>query len=254
MAFYTDNNGNVIQDNSAYQKKSTIVSGTRVLSLAKVFGYMFIGLLITAVIAFAAGFGFTFWMQNDLETASNGLIVIMGISGIALVIMSFVVNFSARKGKVTSSAIPMIIYCLLMGVLLSTFTIFIEWYTLALAFGITALIFGIMTLVASVSKNLSGVGIIGVSMFFGLMILSLVNVIFMLILPQVWTWMYWIITFGTFIAMMLITLWDIWRVDQIAKAGEMTTNIALYCAFTLYVDFIYIFIRILYFIIALKDR
>lgn len=254
MAFYTDSNGNVVEDKSAYARKSTIVSGTRVLSLAKVFGYMFIGLLITAVVAFAAGFGFAQWLLASPEAAANGLLVVMGISGVALVIMSFVVSFSMRKGKVSHIATPMVIYAILMGVLLSSFTIFIEWYTLALAFGITALMFGIMTLIASVSKNLSGVGIVGMSLFMGCIILSLVNVIFMLVLPQVWTWIYWVVTFGTFIAMILITLWDIWRIDQIAKSGEMTTNLALFCAFTLYVDFIYIFIRVLSVIVALKDR
>ena len=62
---------------------------------------------------------------------------------------------------------------------------------------------------------------------------------------------YWIVSFALFAAMMFITIFDIWNIKKICEKGEMSTNLELYCAFTLYVDFIYILIRVLYFLIII---
>jgi len=53
---------------------------------------------------------------------------------------------------------------------------------------------------------------------------------------------------------MLITIFDVWRVKKIAQRGEQTNNVALFCAFNLYVDFIYIFIRVLSFVASIYGR
>ena len=118
-----------------------------------------------------------------------------------------------------------------------------------MAFGITSGIFLIMSLIALLTRgNLHPLWMMAMGLFIGAGILSLVN------------WLIgsntiaWIVTFAIFAAMMLITMFDIWNIKRICERGAMSNNLALYCAFTLYVDFIYILIRIIYFLIIIFGR
>ena len=120
-----------------------------------------------------------------------------------------------------------------------------------MAFGITAGIFLLMTLIAVLTKgNLHPLLMVGIGLMIGAGVLSLVN------------WLIgsdtimWIVTFAMFAAIMFITMFDIWNIKKICERGAMNTNLALYCAFTLYVDFIYILIRVLIFLIIIfaKNR
>ena len=43
-------------------------------------------------------------------------------------------------------------------------------------------------------------------------------------------------------------------IKKITERGEMSTNLELYCAFTLYVDFIYILIRVIYFLLLIYGK
>ena len=54
----------------------------------------------------------------------------------------------------------------------------------------------------------------------------------------------------------VITAIDINRVKKIAEMGGFSsdTNLAIYCAYTLYVDFINIFLRVLYYVMVSKSR
>ena len=223
-----------------------------VLSFAKVFFYMFIGLAITAAVAFGVGYIFIASAKNgaDPNVLNNAYWGVMISSAVVLIVMSFVIMFVTLRGK-HSILVPAIIYCVLMGVLLSSFTIFLEgnYWLLAMAFGITSGIFLIMTLIAVLTKgNLSPLLMVGMGLLIGSGILALVN----------WligsSTIYWIVTFALFAAMMFITMFDIWNIKKITERGEMSNNLALYCAFTLYVDFIYIMIRVLYFLILIFGR
>ena len=220
-------------------------SGT--LSFAKVFLYMFIGLAITAAVAMGLSAIIYYAAVNgaDPEVLTNTYFGLMISSGILLLVLTFVINFVLLRGK-HSVLVPAIIYTVLMGVLLSSFCLLIDWRILGLAFGITSGIFLLMTIIAALTKsNLSPLLMIGMGLIFGSLILSLVN----------WligsTTIMWIVTFAIFAAMMFITMFDIWNIKKITERGEMSNNISLYCAFTLYVDFIYIFIRVVYFLIII---
>lgn len=257
MAFYTDESGRVVSDDTRYSETKKIRSSTT-LSIAKVFGYMFAGLLITGLVAFGLAFIFFNWMQSDRDrdTASNVLFFTMIGTAIGIIVMSIVVTFQMRKQKMSAILIPAIIYAVLMGVMLSTFVLFLDWRLLGGAFLATSLIFGLMALIALLSKgNLNGLAIVGIGLFFGAGIMSLFTWFLSLIYPPgTFPTFYWIITLGMFAGMMFITMWDIWRIKKLAEAGMLTNNVSLYCAFNLYVDFIYIFIRMLYIFSALSGR
>lgn len=220
-------------------------SGT--LSFAKIFFYMFLGLALTTGVAFGVGALLVFKCP-DVQTFRNVYLGLMIGSGIALILMTFIINFVFLRGR-HSILVPAIIYCLLMGTLLSSFTIFIDWRLLGMAFGITSGVFLLMTLLAVFTKgNMSPLAMLGIGLLMGSGFLILVN-----LLVRSST-LYWVISFAVFAAMIFITVFDIWNIKKITERGEMSTNLELYCAFTLYVDFIYILIRVIYFLILIYGR
>ena len=234
------------------EKKRVIVSETG-YSLAKVFLYMFIGLVITSVIALGLGAIFNYILLDGLTSeeitsfqaeAAMVLLILLITSAVGILVLSIVVPITVAKGK-HSVLVPAIIYTVLMGVMLSTIAMFIPWYLLGMTFGITSLMFGLMALIALLSKSrLNGLAIVAIGLFAGAGIICLAMWILILVGVNV-TWLYWVITLATFAAMMLITIWDIARIKKIAESGEMTNNLSLYCAFILYNDFIYILLRVL---------
>ena len=71
------------------------------------------------------------------------------------------------------------IYVVVMGLLLSSFTFMFDWYLLVEAFGITALVFGVMALLGYKSKGqLMGIGVILSSLFSGLLFFRLLITFF----------------------------------------------------------------------------
>jgi len=220
------------------------------LKIAKIFGYMFAGLAITAGVAFLFGWIFTMALQSGGKSAYNGIQIGMIICAIALIIMTFVIQLVLLKGK-HSILVPAIIYTVLMGLLMSTMTIFIDWRILGIAFGITCGIFGIMWLLAVLlGDKASTLGLVGSFILIGGCIVGLVTWIVAAFagLSSTMVTMLWVIDFVVFGAVIFITIFDLANIKKICDRGEMTTNLSLYCAFTIYVDFIYIFIRIVYYL------
>jgi FtsH-binding integral membrane protein len=56
-----------------------------------------------------------------------------------------------------------------------------------------------------------------------------------------------------FAFILLITAVDVYRIKQTSELGMMSENLAIFFAFQIYYDFIYIFIRILAFIASRRD-
>lgn len=230
-------------------------TGGVVLSIAKTFLYMFAGLFITAIVAFGVG-AIVYYNVGVLENegALTTYLIMIIASAIALFIDMLVINFVALRGK-CSIIVPGIIYCVLVGVLFSMLTIVVEWELIGMAFGITALVFLIMSAIAFLSKgNMSPLLIIIIGLGIGTAILVGFNFLFALITGTVITTLYWIVEFAIFALIIFVSIFDLWRVKKIAENGQMTNNIALYCAFVMYTDFINVFIRILYFLILIFGR
>lgn len=244
------NNRQYDSDQSLDPKKpqsnlSSSESNSRVYNFAKIFGFMFIGLLITGLVAFGTGALFYLWLQNSGPSAVNGINAITISSAILLVILTFVFQFVAIKGD-KSLIVPSIVYTIVMGILLSTMTLYIDWQILGMAFLMTSAIFAIMALIAILLKGrVSGLAILGTSLFLGAGLVALFTWLITLATRTVNPTMYWTLDFIIFGAVMIITIVDISRIDTLTKnTNQVGTNLALYCAFSIYVDFIYIFIKI----------
>ena len=142
-----NNNDQVVYDFTNKQTKGAFLS--------KVFGMMFICLLITTVVAAGFGYGFqmllvkTATVDGDViifnEQVVTTLVATLIVSAIALLIMSFVLPITFMRGK-HNIIVPLMIYVVLMGILLSAFTFITDWVILVESFGITTLIFGTMAL------------------------------------------------------------------------------------------------------------
>lgn len=231
--------------------------------IGKVFLYTFIALAITAVVSAIIGLVFstaiqpvdydynTFVIDTETMRPYFVLLIVSLAMYFPLIIWIHIICFRGR-GRM---GIPFVLYALVMGVLISSFTMFTPIHLIAISFGITCGVFGILALIGLTAKrDLSFLGLVALGIFLGAMFIGLFNLIWMLAFPSTFQPLYWLISFAIFFAMMLITIVDVWRVKKLAQAGEQTNNIALYCAFNLYVDFIYMFIRILIFVVRTTGR
>lgn len=220
------------------------------LSFAKVFLYMFIYLAITAAVAFGLGYvvSYTYAQSGGSEQVLNIYLGFLIGSAVAMIILMLIINFIVIRGK-HSVLVPSIIYSVLVGVLFSCLTIFIDWRIIGMSFGITAGVFLLMSLIAIFTKgNLAPLAMMAFGLLIGGGILALLNWILRSEM------IYWIVSFAIFAAIMFITMFDIWRAKKITESGQEDRNISYYLAFTMYVDFINIFIRILYFLLIIFGR
>lgn len=215
-----------------------------------VFLYVFAALAITAVVAGIAGsilrYGF------GIDAVTDTYVTVLMIALILYIPTVIWIQISAlRSGKTLGPAF--IFYSVIMGFLMSTFVAFIDFYTIALSFGVTCLAFGSMALIAwKTKKNLSPLAIIGLGLLLGAIMMSLVNTIITLITG--FDSLTWIVSFAVLVAIVLITMVDLQNVKRIGESGYGQKNVALLCAFNLYVDFIYIFIRVLGLIARLRSK
>ena len=231
--------------------------------LTKVFGMMFICLLITTVVAAGFGYGFQYLLNTTAvdgvynEKLLMGLFVTLGISIVALLVMSFVLPITFARGR-HNIFVPLMIYVVLMGIMLSTFTFIFDWVILVESFGITSLIFGVMALLGYISKGrLAGIGFILIGLLIGAAALSLINWGMMMFgyFNETNVRLYWIVSLLIFAFLMLVTLYDVYRIKKIAEAGAGNdNNLTYYCAYILYSDFIAILIRVIYYVAMISGR
>ena len=237
--------------------------------LSRVFGLMFICLLITTVVAAGVGFSFqalilnsaTYDPNGSLESLDTNLLAaflgVILVSAIGLIIMSFVLPITFARGK-HNIFVPLMIYVVLMGLLLSTFTFLFDWIILVEAFGITTLIFGLMAFLGYISKGrLAGIGFILLGLIIGAVALSIVNWLMILFggIQEKNITLSWIVSLMVFAFLMFVTLYDVNRIKRIAETGaEHDNNLTYYCAFILYSDFISILIRVVYYLAIFTNK
>ena len=257
MSTYTKDNSQVVYDFSDKQSKGAF--------LTKVFGMMFLLLLITTVVAAGLGYGSQYFLLQAVEAGNDelagniiyGLIGALIVSAIVLLIMSFVLPITFMRGR-HNILVPLIIYVVLMGILLSSFTFLFDWVILVEAFGITTVIFGVMAFLGYISKGrLAGIGFILLGLLIGALALSLVNYLMIMFggIQEHNVTISWVVSLLIFGFLMLVTLYDVNRIKRIAENGMGTNNnLVYYCAYILFSDFIAILIRVIYYLAIFTRR
>jgi FtsH-binding integral membrane protein len=199
---------------------------------------MAVALGVTALMALGVFFAFASGLISDDLFA--GLMI---GSAITLMISYFWFLFGSLRRGEGNPSIPFFLYSGSMGVILSTLPFAYPIELIGTAFGVSALVFGIFAYYGATTKtSLLGVGQFTLVAFMGLILLSLVNLLIGSVSVD------WFISFGIFGVVLLMVAYQVWIVKQISQTGDITRSQAMYMAFSLYISFINIFLRILRFI------
>lgn len=258
-----DNENKQTNTTQTYQDYDLTDKQSKGVFLSKVFGMMFLCLLITTVVAAGLGYGSMYLLMSTAvdgvynESILTGMIITIIVSAIALLVMSFVLPITFIRGK-HNIIVPLMIYVVLMGILLSMFTWAFEPIILVESFGITALVFGLMALLGFLSKGkLAGIGVIMLALLIGAGLLALINWIMIIAggVKEENIMISWIVSFAVFAFLMFMTMWDVARINQIASRGMSSgNNLIYYCAYILYSDFIALLIRVIYYVAMFTRR
>lgn len=247
---------------SGYEQKPVFEQKSPVSSVGKALGrsylYMGIALLVTALVAFVVGYGMTFWMTTSSSTVPfYVLMAAIIVSFIGMMIISF-----AMVKRLNSSGKSLwpgfIAYSVLMGICLSSFIIAgIDFLVVGEAFGISALAFLSVGLIGYFSKkDLNRLWLwVGVFSMVVLLTAIVAPLTFFFYFSSSAYLIYDLIMSVVILVMVLVvSAIDSYNIKKILEAGQGGTNIELYCAFSMYSDFIAIFVRVLYLLLILGSR
>ena len=252
------------QDSQVFNDPNSVNKNTDVTSsvgfIAKVFLYMFIGLLISAATCLGCSYLLDYALGTGDANMMMAYLIILVVSLIAMLITSFVITI--KRIRMKNIVVPYVFYTVLMGIMLSSLIYWVEDpNVVAISLGITSLIFGVTCLFAAIFKGkLAWVWGLLIGGLVSMGLLSLVN---LFLFPWAFSvesafdasmTIYWIIE-GIFVVLIIIsTFLDMYNIKKIASYGSSDNNIALYCALNLYSDFIILFIRVLYFVMLAGGR
>ncbi len=202
-------------------------------SIAKVFLYMFLGLLVTAGVSIG-----TYFLLVSRSLSVDAYLALTMVASVASIILIFVSQFLVlRSGK--GGQVTYWLYTVCMGILLSSFMLVYELSSLGYLFLATASVFGIMALYGLITKKSTmGLGMFGVGALWGILVLSLIN--FFMNNATI----YYVISYIGLAAMLAITAFDVNTTKRIAQSGNLNGGMAIYMALQLYTDFVFIFVRL----------
>jgi hypothetical protein len=204
--------------------------------LRKVYGWMFLGLAVTAVVAMYVA------SSPAILTAVFGNPI--GRWGIFLVTLGMVWYLSARVNELAPSTAGMlfVVYSALMGTMLSGIFLIYANASIANAFLTTAGMFGALALYGTLTKrSLAGIGQFAFMGLIGVVIASIVGIFWQNDMFQ------FVLSVCGVVVFTGLTMWDAQRLKGMALAveGPQVGTYAIVGALALYLDFINLFLFIL---------
>jgi len=217
---------------SSIDRKSAIAS-----QMARVFGWMFIGLMVTGLTAL-----YTINSSAMINLIYSGGFTIFGLMLLEIVFVVFI-SRRAMHMEYGVAAGAFIMYSILNGLTLSVIFFAYTFGSIALAFFMAAGFFGFMSVYGLVTKtDLTSMGSLLMMGLVGLIIVSIVN-IFLNSSP-----LGWIISIVGVAIFLGLTAYDSQKIKNISMhymGTEKERNVAIIGALTLYLDFINLFLYIL---------
>lgn len=204
--------------------------------LSKVFGWMFIGLLVT--------FGTGFLVSSN----ENILINVLSGPGLAVILImeiALVIFLTARIAKMSSSVAKasLILYSFVNGLFFSTYFVEFEISSLIFVFLITAIVFAIFALIGATTKlDLTKMGTYLLMGLIGIIICGVINIF---VGSSSFDFILSVIGVILFLGYTAYDVKLIMNSDKFAMIPE--ENLAIYGALELYLDFINLFIRLIEF-------
>ena len=210
---------------------------TRQAFMTSVFGWMFVGLAMTAgIAAYVAASGDMLAWFEDHQLAYFGMFAAE---------LGLVVAISAGINRISYS-VAVFLFAAFAAVNGFTFSVILEIYTtssIATTFVVTAGMFGGMATYGYVTKrDLTSMGSILFMALIGLIIGSIVSVF--------WanSVLYWLVTFAGVLIFAGLTAFDMQKLKQIGESGiegESAQKASILGALSLYLDFINMFLFLL---------
>jgi len=202
-----------------------------------VFGWMFLGLALTAGIAVyvAASSDMIAWFEDNPLAFLVMFIVQLGL----------VVTISAGINRISYS-VAVFLFALYAGLNGFIFSVILEAYTtasIASAFGVAAGMFGGMAAYGYVTKrDLSGMR--------SILFMGLIGILIGLVVNMFWanSVLYWFVTFGGVLLFCALTAYDMQKIKRIGESGadgESLRKASILGALSLYLDFINLFLFLL---------
>lgn len=204
--------------------------------MAATFGWMFMGLLCTALSAYIV---LSSSELTNMVVKSFTLVIILQF---AIVI---ILGFAFNKLSVTAARGLFILYSLLTGVTLSIFALIFTPYSIITALIITAVIFGVMSLYGYTTKeDLSKFRSLLMMGLIFIVVASLVNIF--LHSPM----LYYVVSYLGVIVFTALIGYDVNRIKYMAIQSQYSDavslkKLAIFAALQLYLDFINLFIFLL---------
>lgn len=202
--------------------------------VTKVFNWMFLGLMATAVVSFI-------FATNEfliMSLLKNGWLMIA--LGIGLLIMVFNLSANAQKMSPEAAATNFFIYAALNGAFLSSIFLVYTASSIFMVFCISAATFGVMALYGyTTKKDLSGIGSMAFMALLGLIIAQLVN---MFMHSE---GLASLLNYAGVLVFVALTAYDVQKIKRIGQQANYHPNISIIGALTLYLDFINLFLYLL---------
>lgn len=197
------------------------------------FGWMFIGLLLTA---------FSSYLVISSQTLSNAILsnsIVFFILAIVEIIIVFVLSAKIQSMTYAEAVSTFLVYSFLNGLTLCSLFIIYTGTSIVTAFLVTSLVFGIMALYGySTKRDLTTIGNLAFMALVGIILASLVNLFFEN------NALSYILSFLSVIIFVGLTAYDTQKIKQMESYTD-NKNLGILGALTLYLDFINIFINLL---------
>lgn len=202
--------------------------------LSKVFGWLFIGLLITFVTGYLVSINEN--MMKDIFDSNLFLIFLIAEIVIAISLRLFI-----DKLNKTAAILMYIGYTILTGLTISTIFIAYKLPSIIVIFLVTSILFGIFALIGKFTKiDLSKIGIFLLIGIIAIIVLAIINAFVGSEKLNLLTCIIGVVVFVGYIA---------YDVNRITKSEEMEgikeSNYPIVFAFDLYIDFINLFMDLL---------
>lgn len=204
--------------------------------LRKVYGWMFLGLALTAVVAFG-----TAGSPAVLGAVLGNRLIFFGI---ILAELALVWYLSARVSQLAPAAAGglFLLYSALNGVTLSVILLSFTGASVANAFLTTSVMFGALAVYGSVTKrSLAGVGQFAFMGLIGVVVASIVGIFWQNSMLQ------FVVSVAGVVVFTGLTMWDAQRLKGMALQleGDAAASHAVVGALALYLDFINLFLFVL---------
>ena len=209
--------------------------------MIRVFNYMGLGLIVTAVVAYL--FATTPALQSLLyNPATHGMTVFGWLVAFSPLIMIFAFNYVAFNKSLGATQAFFWLFSALMGASLSWVCLAYTGHSITRVFLISAATFGSLSLYGyTTQRDLTGWRTFLFMGLIGLIIASIVNIFMQS------TAMYWALSYIGVAIFVGLTAYDTQRIKQMYYygGGDMTERLAISGALSLYMDFINLFLYLM---------